>query len=124
MRFIGPINWIMLTIAAVWACGGAVRAGQPEFPAEQHPWGKFPVGAWKSVRTTAETLDDKGRVTNVAITDTRTTLIAADSSTYTLRSDVTLDVLGRRIATTPHIAKYGYYGESPGQAISVKRLGD
>jgi hypothetical protein len=123
MKFPCSFRWLVtlgVILAGAWPAAGQ----QIEFPPEQHPWGKFPIGAWKYVRTTAETLNDKGQVTNVAITDTRTTLIAADDTSYTLRSEVTLDVLGRRIATTPHVAKYGYYGETPGQTISVKRLGD
>jgi hypothetical protein len=124
MRFLCSFRWLVMALGVILAGAWPAAAQQMEFPPEQHAWGKFPVGAWKYVRTTAETLNDKGHVTNVAITDTRTTLTAADDTSYTLRSEVTLDVLGRRIATTPHVAKYGYYGETLGQTISVKRVGD
>jgi hypothetical protein len=93
-------------------------------PAEHHPWGHFPAGSWKSVRATSETLDAKGQVANITLTDTKTTLVAVDESSYTLRSEITVDVSGRRIATTPQLVKYGYYGETPGQGLSVKKLGD
>jgi hypothetical protein len=121
-----PACLFRLTVLALAAAAcAAVAAGQDLlFPPEHHPWGHFPVGSWKRVRTTSETLDDKGQVTNVTITDTRTTLVAADDSGYTLRTEVTVDVVGRRITTTPHVARHGYYGESPGQGLSVKRIGD
>ena len=45
------------------------------YPREHHPWGRFPAGSWKHVRTTSETLDDKGQLANTTRTDTRTTLI-------------------------------------------------
>jgi hypothetical protein len=103
----------------------AIAFAQPvAFPPEHHPWGSFPVGSWKLVRTTSETLDTSGRVTNITITDTRTSLTAADANSYTLRSEISVDVAGRRIATTPKVAKYGYYGEPAGQGLSVKRLAD
>jgi hypothetical protein len=118
------IGLTTLAIAIASACAGPAAAEDLSFPSEHHPWGRFPVGSWKQVRTTSETLDSKGKITNIAVTDTRTTLIAADESTYTLRTEVTLDVGGRRIATTPQVAKYGYYGESPGQGVSAKHVSD
>jgi hypothetical protein len=123
MRLHPCFCWLTTALAGWLACAAA-GAADPPFPPEHHPWGRFPAGAWKYVRTTTETLDDKGLVASVTITDTRTVLAAADEESYTLRSEVTLDVLGRRIATTPQLAKYGYYGETPGQAVSVKRLAD
>ena len=120
MNFTLSRGYTFLAWTAVFVCTATLAADPLEFPRQQHPWGKFPLGSWKSVRTTSETLDEKGHVTAVTVTSTRTTLIGSDETTYTLRSEATLDVLGRRIATTPHVAKYGYYGESPGQVINVK----
>jgi len=99
-------------------------AQDASFPREHHPWGRFPPGSWKLVRTTSETLDDKGRLLSTTRTDTRTTLLAADATSYTLRSDITVEVAGRRIAMTPQTARHGYYGEPAGKAVAVKLLGD
>ena len=76
------------------------------------------------MRTTSESLDAKGQVASVTITDTRTSLIAADDSSYTLRSEATVDAAGRRIATTPHVVRHGFLGEKPGQVYTVKRMGE
>ncbi len=94
------------------------------FPPEHHPWGRFPVGSSKVVRTTSEALDEKGQVVSVTTTDTRTTLIAIDAASYTLQTDATVDVASRRITAAPQIARHGYYGELPGQALGAKRTSD
>jgi hypothetical protein len=94
------------------------------FPAEHHPWGRFPVNSWKVVRTRSESLDDKGHVVNVTTTETKTTLVAVDHASYTLRTDATVDVASRRVTTAAQTTKHGFYGETPGQAIDVKRAAD
>lgn len=115
---------VLVVAACSCALPCSIWAEQPALPRENHPWGSFPVGAWKLVRTTSETLDGKGKVTNVSVTETRTSLVAADSTSYTLRSEIVLDIAGRRIATTPQTVKRGYSGEPPGAVVSIKRLGD
>jgi hypothetical protein len=110
--------------AAIAILPALVPAQELKLPRDHHPWGSFPVGSWKLVRTTSETLDADGRVTGVTVTDTRTSLTAADENAYTLRSEIAVDVTGRRIATTPQVVKHGYYGEPPGQGLSVKRIGE
>jgi hypothetical protein len=96
----------------------------PPLPQEQHPWGRFPVGSWKSVRVVTETLDDKGQVANVTRTETRTTLVAADERGYSLRIESSVEVAGKRFASQPQLVKHGYYGETAGQSLTVKKLGD
>jgi hypothetical protein len=110
---------------AVAALGSAPVAAQVvPFPRDRHPWGRFPAGSWKLVRATTETLDDKEQVVNVAITETRTTLAAVNDSTYTLRSEAKVNVTGRQIPAAPHVAQHGYYGESPGKGVSVRKTGE
>src|SRR5687768_11687188 len=98
-----------------WMTAGFVLAGailaqltlpaqeppMPPLPQEQHPWGRFPSGSWKSVRVVTETLDDKGEVANVTRTETRTTLVAADERGYSLRIESTVEVAGKRFASQP-----------------------
>lgn len=93
-------------------------------PAEQHPWGRFPVGSWKSVRVVSELLDEHGNVGTVTVTDTKTTLIAADKAGYSLRIDSKVEVACKQFASQPQIARHGYNGESTGQTVKVKKLGD
>jgi len=101
-----------------------IAADVLSFPPEHHPWGRFPVGSSKLVRTTTEALDEKGQVVSVTTTDTRTTLTAADGSGYTLQTDATVDVASRRISAAPQTTRHGYYGELPGQALGARRTSD
>lgn len=114
----GALSGLLLGSASVaWA-------QQPHYPADHHPWARFPVNSWKLVRVTSETLDAKGQVAGITKTETRTTLVASTATSYTLRVDVTVEVAGRRFATPPQTFVHGYYGESPGQPLQVRSLGD
>src|SRR3954467_12926178 len=117
MRFASGVLAAAVALAAI-AFGPALPAADVlSFPPEHHPWGRFPVGSSKLVRTTSEALDEKGQVVSVTVTDTRTTLVASDTSTYTLKTDATVDVASRRITAAPQTTRHGYYGEIPGQAL-------
>jgi hypothetical protein len=124
MRFACLARRIAVTLIAAALSAAPVAAQDLAFPRSKHPWGRFPVGSWKAVRTTSESLDEKSRVTSITITETRTTLVAADDSTYTLSTDSTVDVASRRIIAAPQTTTHGYYGETPGTLESVKHTGD
>src|SRR5947199_10001463 len=109
----------LVALIASMAIIGPLRAADVlAFPAEHHPWGRFPVGSSKVVRTTSEALDEKGQVVSVTTTDTKTTLIVVDSAGYTLQTDATVDVASRRITAALPIERHGYYGEVPGLSFS------
>jgi hypothetical protein len=115
-------------LAATLACSPAASAPlvaqEAAFVAEHHPWAGFPAGSWKLVRTVTESLDEHGNVTNLATTDTRTTLVAVNATSYTLRTDATVESRGRRLQVPSQTTGHGYYGEAPGQAIEVKQIGE
>ena len=118
-------GWCWLLVALLSAsAGSSLFAQSPAFPPDHHPWGRFPIGSWKLVRVVTEAIDAQGRVATVTTTETRTTLVASDPASYTLRADVTVEVAGRRFASAPQTLKHGYYGENPGQPVTVKQLGD
>jgi hypothetical protein len=73
---------------------------------------------------TSEVLDAKGQVANITKTETKTTLVHTDKTGYTLRFEVTVEVAGRRFASVPQTVKHGFNGETPGQPVTVKKLGD
>src|SRR5262245_25086383 len=124
MVFIRRVR-ILVVLLFMTALGPAItRAQEVVFPAEHHPWARFPVNSWKVVRTRSEALDEKGQVANVTTTETRTTLVAVDTSSYTLRTDATVDVASRRVKTAGQTTKHGFYGETPGQAFDVRRAAD
>src|SRR5947208_7688474 len=55
-------TWAIAAAIALTSAATAINAADAlAFPPEHHPWGRFPVGSWKVVRTTSEALDEKGR---------------------------------------------------------------
>src|SRR6185369_6871883 len=71
-----------------------------------------------------ETLNEKGDVAGVTITDSKTTLIAADDTAYTLATEATVNLASRIITAPQQNTKHGYYGEKPGQLLGVKRTSE
>src|SRR5262245_46262417 len=126
MRLVCGLHVVTAALVAA-GVAAALAPGQEQelrFPRDHHPWGHFPVNSWKMVRTTVESLDDKGMVVNVTFTDTTTTLLAVDDASYSLKTDTTVNVAGQRIVSPSHTVKYGYYGETAGQTPVVKRAAD
>jgi len=100
----------------------AVR-GEPQLPPEAHPWGRFPLGSWKVVRVTAETLDAKGKPVGNSVTETKTTLIEATDHDYALKVEVTVQVEGKRFARPPQITKLSYWGDLSEAPTGVRKVG-
>jgi hypothetical protein len=82
-----------------------------QLPPEAHPWGRFPVGSWKNVRVTSETLDAQGRIVNTSVTETKTTLVAANDHEYQLKIETTVEVAGKRFAHPAQVTRHTYWGE-------------
>ena len=91
-------------------------------PPEAHPWGRFPVGSWKVVRLTTESLDEKGKVTSTSLTDTRTTLVEASDHDYVLRVEVTVDVAGRRFAHPAQVTRHSYWGDLATPTAGLRKV--
>src|SRR5262245_13782018 len=121
-----PFRLAARAIAAVLAailCAAPAAADDLAFPPDHHPWGHFPVNSWKRVRTTTESLNEKGDVSSVTVTETKTTLVGKDDTTYTLLADATINVASRTLTAPQQTARHGYYGEKPGQLLGVKSAG-
>lgn len=89
-----------------------------------HPWARYGLGSWKQVRVFTETLDKNGLVESVSTTDTKTTLVKFDEGSYTLKAEVTVEVAGKRFQAEPKYVTQGLYGETPGQRVTVKPVGE
>ena len=106
-----------------WLGCGFLAAQDVGVPAEHHPWGRFPVGSWKRTRVTTELLDPLGNITAISLTETTTTLVAANSTNYTLRYEVTTESSGKRFINKPQTRVLGYSGNAVGEPVTVKKLG-
>jgi len=121
-----------MTFERLWRvclCAGAILAAAPcaaqdaGIPADQHPWGRFPVGSWKSVRVTTHTLDAGGNVAGATTTEIRTTVVAADRASYSLRVQSSVEIAGKVFQAQPQVVKHGYYGQPAGASVAVERRG-
>lgn len=82
-----------------------------QLPPEAHSWGRFPVGSWKTVRVTSETLDPQGHIVSTSVTETKTTLVAANDHEYQLKIETTVEVAGKRFAHPAQVTRHTYWGE-------------
>lgn len=105
----------------------AQPAAQPspaesQFPPEAHPWGRFPVGSWKVVRVTAETVDALGHVVNTTVTETKTTLIEANDLEYKLKVESSVQIGGKRFPHPPQVTRLSYWGELTASPAGVLKV--
>ena len=120
---------LVLAGAAVMLCGHeatsseSITQQQELSDRDMNVWGRFGVGSWKRVRIVTETLNEKGRVVDTTLTETKTTLVRADSRQLALKIDATVDVAGKRFDSQPKTIECGYYGESSNQPSEPKSMG-
>lgn len=120
---------LVLAGAAVVLCGPESSPGESTTQQQAlsardlNVWGRFGAGTWKRVRIITETLNEKGGVVDTTLTETKTTLVRADSHQLALRIDATVDVAGKRFESQPKTIECGYYGESTTDLAEPKLLG-
>jgi hypothetical protein len=122
VRWSAAVLFVVVTTGA-WCC--LVQAISPEEVAPlrfHHPWGRCGEGSWQTVRTVTENLDDRGQITNVSTTETRTTLEQATADGVTLRVEVILEVGGKRLMTQPQIVRQAFSGAVTGENVTLKKL--
>ncbi len=90
----------------------------------KHPWAGCRPGASKEVRVVSENLDASGNVVNRSTTVTRTTLQEVTVHDYALSIKVSVDVGGKKFDSSPQLVRQGFYGEFPGEAVTLRKLGD
>jgi hypothetical protein len=120
VRRYGLKAWVLASLVALGA--GAAVAQAPPTPAKHQPWATFSPGAWKTVRTIAESFDAKGAVTSTAVTETKTTLVKVEPDGVTLEVEVAAWVAGKRLDPKPQTFKQGFYGEADGPRAEIKDL--
>lgn len=114
-----PFTITFFTIAMLALVAGAVDTIVPR---NQHPWGRFPVGSWKTVRVHSENFDHQQKVRSSSMTETTTTLLAVTDTQYTLRVEVFVRVAGKRFVSQPKTKTIGFNGEVNGQTVKLTML--
>jgi hypothetical protein len=119
--------WLSLVVGTLCCLSlraDSVQAPEPELsPRNLNVWGRFDPGTWKKVRIVTETINDRGAVVEQSTTETRTTLLRADTHRLALKIEATVEVAGKRFESPPQVVEYGYYGESPNDRSETKLLG-
>lgn len=126
MRF--RILLLVAAIAALAAAGHPICAQQkvdePLVPRAKHPWGKFPAGAWKRMRLTKETFDERG-VPTATVYVIKTTVKAVDDRGYTLLTEQAAEIAGQSLPEGQQETRQGFSGEVGGQkAEPAEKLGE
>ncbi|MFM7073434.1 MAG: hypothetical protein ACKO38_16725 [Planctomycetota bacterium] len=107
----------------LFAFPGRLVADELE-PRLKHPWGACRPGASKEVRVVSENLDASGQVISRSTTVTRTTLQEVTARDYALAVKVCVDVGGKKFDSPPQLVRQGFYGEFPGEAVTLRKLRD
>jgi hypothetical protein len=115
--------WIAFVGASAYLPSQATARQLDGVPRQQHPWGQFKIGSWKTVRAVTESLNARGEVIGTNVTETTSKLVDVDDTGYTLRIDVVVVVAGKRFNAQPQVIRRGYCGEGDGQNLAVKRVG-
>ncbi len=109
---------MVAVLAARWAAAQCLLV-----PPQQHPWVRFPVGSWKTVRVTTETLSD-GNVVGTSTSRTKTVLVRTDPTSYTLRVETIVDVGGRQLAEEPRIVNKPYQLDEKDVSGKLQKVGE
>lgn len=104
-----PLCWLSLIAGPLCA--------QQNAPRDRHPWGRFAVGSWKTVRVYKETFAN-GAPAGSSVEESKTTLVAADDKQYTLQVDSRITAAGQEFDSDKSLT-LTYYGTLPGQALEI-----
>jgi hypothetical protein len=85
---------------------------------DNHPWTRFQPQSWNTARTMTETFDEAGNTIHITTATATTTLTEADNDGYVLRTDMVLDIDGRRLNTPSKTTRYDLFDRT-GKAATV-----
>jgi hypothetical protein len=115
---------LLLVVHTFVSLASGTYAAETAIPSQHHCWGRFKPGSWKTVRVRTENLDAVGNVASTSITETTATLTKIDGTGYTLRIKVIVEVAGRQYDSEPKTTRVGFSGETDGQSVSLKSVGN
>ena len=93
-------------------------------PREHHPWARFQPFAWRGLRTTTETFDAEGNVASRTVSTQVEVLRAVDESSYTLDTQVTVDLGGKRLMGKWQTRQLGLLTDNTYRMVSSRVLAE
>jgi|GEM_PF-1209973 hypothetical protein len=112
-------SMILVSLLGLLASSGPAAAQEWLVSSQQHAWGRFKPGCWKTVRVITDILDGQGNVNSTTKTETTTTLLKKKGNSYTLEVEVTMEIGDRRIASEPKQIKRNFTINTDGK-IRIK----
>lgn len=94
------------------------------FPAENHPWARFPAGAWREIEITTETFDESGKLFGRSVTTQKEILKAVTEDNYVIDVQATVDISGKRIQGPWNTRVLRLATDRPGAIYSHTRQAD
>lgn len=70
------------------------------YPRAHHPWMRFAPGTTRHERITTQTYGPDGELQSTSITEQRTTLLGVTTDTYTLQTDTTVELAGKKVQSS------------------------
>jgi len=113
----------LLTVSLL-SCFALQATHAQEWIADQkhHAWGRFQPGSWKRVRVRKDKIDAEGKVVSTTTTDSITTLVETNSSSYTLMVDSEVEVGTQVFRGRPKYLKRYFRDELNGKIINDEAL--
>lgn len=87
-----------------------------ELPVASHPWGRFDVGAWRTLRTVTETFDENGKFLTRSETLHTDTLTEVTDESYTLETTSVVEVGGKRLRGATQVTRRSLLTDHTSQA--------
>ncbi|MEM9187183.1 MAG: hypothetical protein AAGB00_11880 [Planctomycetota bacterium] len=94
----------------------------PRLPASEHPWARFAPGAWRTLRTTTESFDTKGKFLGRTETTVTETLIETTADDYAIETVTLLQVGGKRLRGAPQRERRGLLSDSAAPLSDLQSL--
>lgn len=101
-----------------------LQAENWKYPAEHHPWGRFPVGTWREIEITTETFDENNKLFGRSVTTQKEILKAVSEDSYVIDVQATVDVSGKRIQGPWNTRVLRLATDRPGAIFSSTRQDD
>jgi hypothetical protein len=104
---------------------GTDAAAQSPPPVEQsiapehHPWARFPLGAWRKVRVTEQTLDDGERIASQSVLFRVERLTKLAPEHFTLTQEIETELGSQRVLGPPRTVTLGLATDEPGHIQSI-----
>lgn len=120
-RHAAPLRGLLLAVCTV-LCQGELSRAADGLPLEkqQHHWMRFVPGTTRHERITTQTYNADGELQSTSVTEQRTTLLAVTMDSYTLQTETTVELAGKKVQSS-NTLEHGLLAD-PGERVSVSEL--